>query len=150
VTVTATLPHNSVITLVINGQVTDLSGNPLAPYVSSFVTSSLSYDGGRPSVSRISPTNGSGGWQDLSEVVMYLNEPLDASSVPDAFHIAENGVLIDDQGTLEVLGNGQTVRFTKDTPFTPGTLVQVYLSDQATDLENNPLHNYSAYFNMEQ
>jgi uncharacterized lipoprotein YbaY len=148
VTLSATLPSNSVVSVVVTDRVTDLSGNAIAPYVSSFTTATLNNDGGRPSVSRTVPGNGSAGWIGLDEVVLYVNEPLDPASVEAAFHIAENGVLVDDQGVLEVLGNGQTIRFTKNTPFAEGALVQVYLSDLAADLSNNPLNNYSAYFNM--
>ncbi|MBR9911261.1 MAG: hypothetical protein GYB33_13010 [Gammaproteobacteria bacterium] len=148
VTLSATLPWNSVVSVVITDRVTDLSGNPIAPYVSSFTTSVLNTDGGRPSVSRTLPSNGSSNWLGLREVVMYINEPLAVESVPAAFHIAENGALVDNQGTLEVLGDGRTVRFTKNTPFAEGALVQMYLSDLATDTANNPLNNFSAFFNM--
>ena len=148
VTLTATLPSESVVAVVITDRVTDLSGNPIAPLVSAFTTSALNTDGGRPSVSRVLPANGSNNWLGINEVVMYINEPLDADSVEAAFHIVQNGTVIDGQGVLEVLGNGQTVRFTKDTAFEEGALIQVYLSDEATDLANNPLNNYSAYFSM--
>jgi hypothetical protein len=146
VTLTATLPPESVVGVAITARVTDLSGNAMAPYVSVFTTAVLNNDGGRPSVSRVLPGNGTSNWLGINEVVMYLNEPLDADSVEAAFHIAQNGVVIDDEGVLEVLGNGQTVRFTKDTPFAEGSLVQVYLSDVAQDLSNNPLNNFSSYF----
>ncbi|MCB1689856.1 MAG: Ig-like domain-containing protein [Halioglobus sp.] len=148
VTLTATLPSQSAIGVAVTSRVTDLSGNAIAPFVSVFTTSVLNTDGGRPSVSRVLPGNGSTNWLGISEVVMYINEPLDASSIEEAFHIAQNGVVLDDEGVLEVLGNGQTVRFTKNTPFAEGALVQVYLSDAATDLANNPLNNYSAFFRM--
>ena len=148
VTLSANLPSESVVSVVVTDRVTDLSGNAIAPYVSSFTTSLLNSDGSRPSVSRVIPGNGTSGWLGINEVVLYVNEPLDAASVAEAFHIAEDGVLVDNEGTLEVLGNGQTIRFTKDTPFAEGALVQVYLSDDAVDGANNPLNNYSAYFTM--
>jgi hypothetical protein len=146
VTLTATLPPESVVGVAITSRVTDLSDNAIAPYVSVFTTSVLNNDGGRPSVSRVLPGNGTSNWLGINEVVMYINEPLDADSVEEAFHIAQNGVVIDDEGVLEVLGNGQTVRFTKDTPFAQGSLIQVYLSDVAQDESNNPLNNFSSYF----
>ncbi|MBR9911255.1 MAG: hypothetical protein GYB33_12980 [Gammaproteobacteria bacterium] len=148
VTLSATLPWNSVVSVVVTDRVTDLRGNSIAPYVSSFTTSVLNTDGVRPRVNRTLPANGSSGWLGLREIVMYIDEPLAADSVPAAFHIAENGALVDNQGTLEVLGDGRTVRFTKNTPFAEGALVQMYLSDLATDTANNPLNNFSAFFNM--
>ena len=148
VTLSASLPSESIVSVVVTDGVTDLSGNPIAPYTSSFTTTLLDTDNSRPSISRVLPGSGTSGWVGIDEVVMYANEPLDSSSIADAFHIAENGVLIGDQGVHEVLGNGQTLRFTKSTPFAEGALVEVFMSDQATDAAGNPLNNYSAYFTM--
>ncbi len=148
VTISANKPAASLISLVMTDDVTDLSGNALAPFVSTFVTGVLDNDGGRPSISRQIPSNGSGGWLDLNEVLLYTNEPMDDTSIEGAFRVAEDGVLITEQGTLEVLDDGRTIRFVKDTPFTEDTRVEVFLNSSATDDSGNPLNNYSGYFNM--
>jgi len=57
-TLTGNLPQASVVSVVMNSEVQDLSGNPLAPYVSSFTTGVVDTDNGRPRVSRQLPTNG--------------------------------------------------------------------------------------------
>jgi hypothetical protein len=146
VTLSANKPWSSLISVIMTDDVLDLSGNALAPYVSTFMTGILDNDTGRPSISRQIPTNGSSGWIGLDELLLYTSEPMDASSIDDAFHITEDGVLIDAQGTLEVLGDGRTIRFTKDTPFTENRYVQIFLSSAATDDSGNPLNNYNAYF----
>ncbi|MFT7312458.1 MAG: hypothetical protein ACI9J5_000583, partial [Paraglaciecola sp.] len=146
VTLSANKPWSSLISVIMTDDVLDLSGNALAPYVSTFMTGILDNDTGRPSISRQIPTNGSSGWVGLDELLLYTSEPMDVSSIDQAFHISEDGVLIDDQGTLEVLGDGRTIRFTKDTPFTENRYVQVFLSSAATDDSGNPLNNYNAYF----
>ena len=146
VTLSANKPWSSLISVIMTDDVLDLSGNALAPYVSTFMTGVLDNDTGRPSISRQIPTNGSSGWVGLDELLLYTSEPMDVSSIDQAFHISEDGVLIDDQGTLEVLGDGRTIRFTKDTPFTENRYVQVFLSSAATDDSGNPLNNYNAYF----
>ncbi len=146
VTLTGNLPQASVVSVVLNGNVQDLSGNALAPFVSSFTTGVVNTDGSRPSVTRQLPTNGSGNWFGVNQVVLYTNEPMDVSTIESAFHVAENGVLVN--GTLEVLNDGQTLRFTKATPFADGALVQVYLQGTATDASGNPVYDYNGYFNM--
>ncbi|MBK6736722.1 MAG: hypothetical protein IPG64_01940 [Haliea sp.] len=48
VTLTATLPPESVVGVAITSRVTDLSDNAIAPYVSVFTTSVLNNDGAWP------------------------------------------------------------------------------------------------------
>jgi hypothetical protein len=45
-----------------------------------------------------------------------------------------------------VLADNRTIRFIKDTPFTPGTRVTVFLESDATDTVGNPVNYYSGYF----
>jgi methionine-rich copper-binding protein CopC len=146
VTLTANNPSASMVSVIMTDDVTDLSGNALSPYISTFMTGMLNNDTARPTISRQIPSNGSSGWIGLDQILLYTSEPMDVSSIDDAFHITEDGVLIDDQGTLEVLGDGRTIRFTKDTPFTEDRYVQVFLSSAATDDSGNAISNYNAYF----
>ncbi len=146
VTISATKPAGSLISLVMTDKVTDLSGNALSPFISTYVTGVTDNDGGRPSISRQIPSNGSSGWLDLNEILLYTNEPMNETSIVDAFNVAENGVLITDQGTLEVLADSRTIRFTKDTPFSDSTRIEIFLTSDATDDSGNPINNYSGYF----
>ncbi|WP_412972481.1 Ig-like domain-containing protein [Glaciecola sp. MF2-115] len=146
VTLTANKPAASLISVVITDDVADLAGNRIAPYISSYTTGIISQDGTRPSVSRQLPTNGSSQWRDLNEVLLYLSEPMDASTINGALRVAEDGVLITDQGSIEVLADNRTIRFVKDTPFNSNTRVTVFLESNATDLAGNPVNYYSGYF----
>jgi hypothetical protein len=148
VTLTASKPAASLISVVITDDVADLAGNTIAPYISTFSTGVVNLDGSRPSVSRQLPTNGSSQWRDLNEVLLYLSEPMDPSTIDGALRVAEDGVLITDQGSIEVLADNRTVRFVKDTPFTPDTRVTVFLESDATDLAGNPVNYYSGYFSI--
>ncbi|MGQ8365397.1 Ig-like domain-containing protein [Glaciecola sp. 1036] len=147
VTLSMTKPASSLVSVVITDDVTDLSGNPIAPFISSFTTGSSNSDNSRPSVSRQLPANGSNNWRDINEVLLYLNEPMDAASLEAAVRVSENGILIDDLGQVEVLEDNQTVRFVKDTPFSENARINIFLETNATDLEGNPANFYSGYFN---
>lgn len=148
-TLSANLPASSLVSVVITDDAQDISGNSILPYVSTFMTGLNTADTGRPSVGRQLPASGTRGWLDLNEIVLYLNEPMDVSSVLNGgVHVSENGVLIDNQGTLEVLGDGRTIRFVKDTEFTEGTYVQIYLTQDATDGSGNPANYYSGWIQM--
>ncbi|MCP5009237.1 MAG: Ig-like domain-containing protein, partial [Aestuariibacter sp.] len=146
VSLTANLPTASIISIVVTDGAQDLSGNPVAPYVSSFTTGLVDTDTSRPSVTQQIPAGGSRDWFGLNEVVLYLNDAMDAASIPDAFHVAQNGVLVD--GTLEVLGDNRAIRFTATEAFAEGALIQVYLESLATDDSGNAVYDYDGYFTM--
>ena len=148
VTLTVSKPWNSLISVVITDKVTDLSGNAIAPYVSTFATGVNNTEFGRPSITRQIPSSGSSNWLDLDEVLLYASEPMEPSSISDAFQFAENGVLINDQMSVEVLGDNRTLRFTKDSPFTEGVRVEFFINSAATDDSGNPLNHYSGFFSM--
>ena len=147
VTLTAHLPASSMVSVILTEDVTDLSGNALPPYVSSFMTGPADdTDSGRPSVMRQVPSSGSSDWSGVDEVVLYTTEPMDPASIVAAFHVAESGVLVD--GTLELLGDGRTIRFQTPTAFEVGALVQVYLESTATDESGNAVYDYDGHFSM--
>lgn len=147
-TLIASLPHSSLISIALSDRITDLTGNALAPFVSSFTTGVYVNEGGRPSITSMLPGNGSTGWIGLSEINFYTNEAIDPSSLGEGIHVAENGVLIDDQLTLSTVGNDRTFKIVKDTPFTEGNLIQVYLDGDMTDKSGNPLNSYNGFFTM--
>ena len=146
VTLSASLPHSSLISVVMTDAVTDLSGNPITPFVSSFTTGIIDTDVGRPSIIKQIPANGSSGWLNLSDIYFYTNEAMDSSTFADSFHLAEDGVLVDVD--ISIMGDGRTIKVTKATNFTEGTLVQVYWDSNLTDDSGNPAHAYNGYFNM--
>lgn len=146
VTLSASLPHSSLISVVMTDAVTDLSGNAISPFVSSFTTGVVDTDVARPSIIKQIPANGSSGWLNLSDIYFYTNEAMDSATFADSFHLAEDGVLVDVD--ISLMGDGRTIKVTKDTNFTEGTLVQVYWDSNLTDDSGNPAHAYNGYFNM--
>ncbi|MDP2560626.1 Ig-like domain-containing protein [Psychrobium sp. 1_MG-2023] len=146
VTLTASLPHSSLISVVMTDAVTDLSGNAIAPFVSSFTTGVFDTDVTRPSIIRQVPANGSGGWLNMSDVYFYTNDVMDSSTLEESFHLAENGVLVDVD--ISLVGDGRTIKVSKATNFTEGALVQVYWNNNLMDDSGNPVHAYNGYFNM--
>ncbi len=146
ISLSTTMPNASIVSLVMTDAVTDLSGNRLTPFVVSFTTGVLDNDNTRPSIVGQIPANGSSNWADISDVYFYVSEPVDATSLADAFHLAENGIL--SEVDIEVLGNGRTIKVSKAGNFVDGALVQVYWDTNALDLAGNQLHAYNGYFNM--
>lgn len=145
ITITSSLPSNSIVSLVVTSGVTDLSGNPVTPFISSFITGTSSADFTRPRIVKQVPSNGSSGLLDTNEIYFYTDEALDPSTLDDAFNLAQDGVLID--ADIEVLGDGRTIKVSADENFNDNALVQMYWSSDATDMQGNPLYDYQTYFN---
>jgi methionine-rich copper-binding protein CopC len=139
----STLPANSDVTLVVTSDVTDLSGNHLAVFRSHFTTAP-SFDTGRPSVVTQRPGNGASGVRRDISVVLFVNESLDAATVPGALVVSENGVV--KAGTATVTGGGRSIEFVPASPFAANALVQIFLSDAARDLSGNALFAYQGSF----
>ncbi|KMT65209.1 Ig-like domain-containing protein [Catenovulum maritimum] len=145
VSLSASLPHNAIISVVMTHGIQDLAGNAITPLVSSFTTGVADSDTTRPRIIAQVPVNGSNGWTDINEIYFYTSEAIDESSLAGTFNLAENGVLA--QVEIDLLGDGRIIRVTKDTPFVDDGLIQVYWSSEVTDLSDNPLNNYNGYFN---
>ncbi|WP_143870908.1 Ig-like domain-containing protein [Catenovulum sediminis] len=145
VTLSASLPHSAVVSVVMTDGVQDLAGNAITPFISSFSTGVADSDVSRPRIIAQTPVNGSNGWVDINEVYFYADEAVDESTLEDAFNLAEDGVLT--QVDIAVLGDGRTIRVRKDTAFNDNALIQVYWDSTVTDLSGNPLTAYNAYFN---
>lgn len=145
VTLSATMPADSIVSVVMTANVSDLSGNRVVPFISSFVTGPSGDDYARPSIIKQTPSNGSSGWTDLNQIYFYTNKALDPSSLDDAFNLAQNGALLDAE--IELLGDGRTIRVTTDDVFADNALIQMYWDGGATDLYGNPLNDSQTYFN---
>ena len=139
----ASLPFESQITVVATGDVTDLAGNPLLDFSSTFTTGST-FEANRPQIVTQRPS-GSGIAADAN-ITLIVNKPLDASTVPDAFYLAQNGVLV--EGALTVSGGGTAIHFNPAGNLTPGALVQVFVTSAATDAFGNALYDYSGSFTV--
>jgi hypothetical protein len=137
------LPAATVVTVVATSGVTDLAGNSLADFRSQFTTAPA-FDTAHAFVSSQRPGNGSTTTNLNSSVVLFMNEPLDASTVSGAFHVSQNGVLANGQVTVK--DNGQTIEFAPSQPWQNNALIQVFLDGTALDLDGSPVFNYQAQF----
>lgn len=81
------------------------------------------------------PGNGANGVAPSTPIVLFLSEPLNASTVAAAVEVTENGGLV--TGTVQVTGSGQVVRFQPATPWAYNALVQVFLGSGAQDANGN-------------
>ena len=149
VRLSASLPELSLVLVevVVTSGVRDLSGNPLSDFRSAFTTSAFAPETGRPSVVAQRPASGASGVSLDTSVVLYTNESLATSTVPDSLFVSENGVLV--SGTTQVTGQGRTIEFTPNVPWQPNALVQVFLQSSATDLAGNALNSFTGSFETE-
>lgn len=139
----ATLPPRSTVDVVVTSGVKDLSGNSLANFVSQFTTADQ-FDYTFPAVSAQRPGNGAFGVPLNSNIVLYINEPMNVASVQNALHVSQNGVLV--SGTTQVTNNGQVVQFTPAAPWQYDALMQVFLDSTALDTDGIALTSYQGSF----
>jgi methionine-rich copper-binding protein CopC/phosphohistidine phosphatase SixA len=140
---TGTLPASSTVTVVATTGVTDISGNALSNFESSFSTASA-FDTTHPAVVVQRPGNGATGVPVNSSVVLYVNEAMNAGTVQGALHVSQNGVLA--SGTTQVRDNGQVIVFTPSAPWLNNALIQVFLDSTAQDLDGSTLNSYQGSF----
>lgn len=146
VTISANIPALSLVSVVLNDSVTDLSGNSLAPYISSFTTSLGTTDTGRPTVTAQIPANNTSNVSPINAIHVYFSEAIDSLNLQEGFAITEDGVSIDAE--IELIGDNQTLKITKASEFTEGSLVTLYLDQHITDLSGNSMNYYSSSFRM--
>ncbi len=139
-----TLPVDSTITVIATSGITDLSGNALGAFSSTFTTSP-EYDITRPSVITQRPT-GSGVSRN-TPITLFLNQPVNPATVSSALLVAQNGVLV--TGSLVVDGSNQAITFTPTAPFAALASVEVVLSAEARDFTGNPVNPYYGAFTVQ-
>ena len=76
--------------------------------------------------------------------MVYLNESLNAATVPGAVHVAQNGQLVD--GTVTLTSNGQAIQFVPSAPWAYGALVQIFLDATTTDVNGTTVTSYQGSF----
>jgi spore maturation protein SpmB len=149
VMLSAALPFDTSMTVVVTSGVRDLAGNVLADFTSTFTTRAAAdpEKPGTPSIVTQRPGNGATGVPATSRITLIANEPLNPATVPGALNISQNGVLI--TGAIAVTGQGQAIHFTPDAAFMPGALIQIFLASTAQDVAGNALFSYSGQFTVE-
>ena len=97
-----------------------------------------------PTVVAQRPGNGATAVPVTANVVLYMSEAMNASSIPAALQVSQNGVLV--SGTTQVTDNGQVVQFTPSAPLQSSALVQVFLTSAAQSTGGLSVSNYQASF----
>jgi hypothetical protein len=140
------LPLGATLTVVASTDITDISGNHLAPFSSSFtVTSEANVD--RPTIVSQRPVTGASLVPTNASITLFSSNPLNVASVNGALHVSQNGVAV--PGTISTVASGQAIAFTPNTPFAAGSLIQVFLDQTAVDVYGNTLGStYSSHFNV--
>ena len=140
-----TLPAGATITIELTSGIQDLSGNPLANTTSHFtLTSQLS--GYSPQVVEMRPGNGATNVPANSVVTLFTNAAMNASTVPGALYVTDNGAVI--SGTVQLFSNAQAIEFTPSAAFNPGDLIQVFLEPTALSADGVPLSSFSGQFTV--
>jgi RHS repeat-associated protein len=135
------LPVSGTITVLVTSAVTDLSGNALANFQSQFTTAATAT---APAVVSQQPGNGATGVPLSTNLVLYMSEAMNASTVQTALQVSQNGAAV--SGTTQATENGQVIQFTPSTPWQPGALVQVFLSPAAQSASGISVSNYQSSF----
>ena len=140
------LAASSNITLSITGA-TDLIGNALPSFLSTFTTTSA-IDLSSASVVTQRPGNGATGVSlAASPVVLFMSKPINASTVTSSsVQVTQNGQVVN--GTLAVAGNGEAIVFTPSSAWTYGALIQVFVQTSVIDTVGNPVYPYTGTFNI--
>jgi hypothetical protein len=134
------LPASSDVTLILTNKLSDLSGNALPDYQSHFTTMPAA-DNTNAAVVSMRPASGATAVPVNTRIVLYVNKPLNAATVPGAMHVLANGVVVN--GTVNVLDNNQAIEFVPSSTLPYGAVVQVYLDPTALDMEGDAVNGYS-------
>ena len=139
------LASGATITVELSNGIQDLSGNALAP-VSSQFTVATELSGSSPSVISMRPGNGATNVSASTVVTLFVNAPMNTSTIAGALNVTDNGVPV--SGSVQVFSNGQAIEFKPATAFNPGDLIQVFLSPAALSSTNAPVSSFSGSFTL--
>jgi hypothetical protein len=147
VTLTATLPYGSTISVSVQNTVRDLAGNTLANSLQSSFNTEAQPLTSSPNVTQMRPANGATGVPLTNTVSLYFSAPMNSATVPGAFYVSQNGALI--AGTVTTGPDGRSAVYTPSAPFLNNANLQVFFTG-ATDTSGNPVNYYSASFSAAQ
>lgn len=137
------LPFNRPITVFVTNGVTDVSGNPLADFSTTFETGST-IETNQPQILTQRPTGP--GIAAGTNITLFASKPLNPSTVPGAVFVSQNGVLVD--GDVTVTSGGTAIHFDPAADFAPGSAVQVFMTGAAQDTFGNALYDHSGSFTV--
>ncbi|MER2492089.1 Ig-like domain-containing protein [Catenovulum sediminis] len=144
VTLESHLPQTALVSLVVTDDVTDISGNTLDPFIASFTTGLNKNEIIRPQIKRMSPELTLYSNQALNTLYLYASEPLDENSLTNNLFVTQDGVLLNT--TSELIANGYVIKVSNTTNFAENSLIEVRLTSDVTDVNDNPLFAYQNSF----
>ncbi len=136
------LAASSTVTVLATSGLTDLDGNPLVNFQSQFTTGLVTSVA--PTVTSQRPGNGATLVPSSASVVLYLSQPMNASTLTGALHISQNGIIVN--GTTQVNDNGQVVQFLPSSAWLPSAVVQVFLDSSAQSVTGINMNGYQSSF----
>jgi large repetitive protein len=146
-TVVLTFPGTSLpgatLTIALSNRVQDLSGNGLVPATSTF-TMAQALSPNPPSVTVMRPGNGATDVPTNTPITLVTNMPMNASTIPSALHVTDNGVVI--SGSVQTFSNGQAIVFTPAGTYGAGDTVQATLDSTAQSASGVALSTFSGQF----
>ena len=140
------LPYGTTITVVAGTGVQDVAGNALAAQFRSTFATLAPELFGTPTVTQMRPTNSASNVPLDAVITLFTSAPLNPASLTGAFAVSQNGVLM--TGGLTADPDGFSVVFTPGQPFTPGALIEVFLTNAATDTAGNKFGSFAGGFRV--
>ena len=144
VMMSSTLPYDTLITVVVDTDVTDINGNPMAaPFQSSFRTLPQALSS-NPTITVMRPGNGTTGIPTNTRITLYATDPIAPSSVAGHIAVTQSGVQV--TGSVAVAADGYALVFTPTAPLAPGALIQVFVTTGLTNTSGTPFQSFMGLF----
>lgn len=142
VTLTTSLPTESVVAVVVLPGVRDRMGTPMTTwFISLFGTVGTMED--RPRIVAVSPDNAFTSAKTRptasppATIQLAADRALDPATLEGQVTVSVNGDPV--SGRLELIANNEIIQFTPDSPLPPNVLVRFTVTSEVTDLAGNPL-----------
>ena len=144
VMLSSSLPYDRTITVVVDTDVTDVSGNPIAaPFLSTFTTVPPALSS-TPSITQMRPGHGSSGVATNTQITLYATDPIAPASIAGHVAVTQGGVQV--SGSVAVAADGYALVFTPTAPLVPGSLVQVFVTNGLTNASGTPFQAFMGLF----
>ena len=115
---------NGDATLVLDSRVTDIAGNPLAPFRSAYTFAPWVDPRFGPSVLAMRPPAGSSGVPANTAISWFLSAPVDLTAALASLVVTADGQPV--SGAFALSTDGRTLTFRPDAPFPDGALVRLF------------------------
>ncbi len=126
------------------GGITDMSGNALASTYSSTFTTGTNPATGNGAVQAVAPGNGATGVPTDTDLTLYMNRQVNASTLPGQLTVTVNGAVY--SGSVQSAASGYEIQFLPAVQFPAGAAVQWFLSGSVLDVNGDAFTGNSGTF----